>query len=555
MNREPRLGAYPAKECPVKTHHRFDPTVSLPERTSDPGRAALHDRGLEHEAAVFAAIVSTRPDAVLISPTSRHPVEDTIDALDDGAPLVLGGTLPDQAEGRRRGRPDILLRVGADEPARYVPGDVKLHHATSGTGTVEASPVSDMDRTVTVPRGSSAHVEGDALQLAHYTRMLQSMGRHPGRDHLRGFIVGGDEWDGLLPDRFGATWIQLDEPLFRTYSRSSKSAMRTALERYDHEFAFRLKVADSAVRGTRPPIVEPVYLGTECDLCDWYPVCEPQLENDASTAFSSWRPSTREWLALRRLGVRTVDQLARLSPTEAFWDRYMAEVGKAHRARFRLTEGIEKAAMVMRGVQLEVLPGTDPAPPAADVEVDFDMENDASGHVYLWGARVRTNQDESTATYRSFVRWDVMTDETERAVAHEFMNWLLAEHQKAAAAGRSFAAFHHSGIELRKIRDILDTDPSDLPVTFVDTCAYAVRTYRSVGGHGLKFLARAAGFEWRDEDPSGLSSLEWLSRSQDTSDEVEQNKLRRRILEYNEDDTAATAALRDFGSKSTRRVR
>ena len=38
-------------------------------------------------------------------------------------------------------------------------------------------------------------------------------------------------------------WLDLAAPTFETYSRSRGTAKRTAMERYDHEQGFRLKVA------------------------------------------------------------------------------------------------------------------------------------------------------------------------------------------------------------------------------------------------------------------------------------------------------------------------
>lgn len=61
-------------------------------------------------------------------------------------------------------------------------------------------------------------------------------------------------------------------------------------------------------------------------------------------------------------------------------------------------------------------------------------------------------------------------------------------------------------------------------------------------GLGLKVVAtRGAGFAWRDEDPGGLQSITWLEQVR--SGEAD---LKQRLLEYNEDDVRATAALRDW---------
>jgi len=57
----------------------------------------------------------------------------------------------------------------------------------------------------------------------------------------------------------------------------------------------------------------------------------------------------------------------------------------------------------------------------------------------------------------------------------------------------------------------------------------------------VKTLAKHLGFEWRDSDPSGASSIEWFSRWAETRDP----KLKQRLLDYNEDDCLAMRVVLD----------
>jgi len=59
--------------------------------------------------------------------------------------------------------------------------------------------------------------------------------------------------------------------------------------------------------------------------------------------------------------------------------------------------------------------------------------------------------------------------------------------------------------------------------------------------HSIKTLASYLGFHWRDPSPSGAASIEWYNRWIETGDK----DIRRRILEYNEDDCVATRVLLD----------
>jgi predicted RecB family nuclease len=61
---------------------------------------------------------------------------------------------------------------------------------------------------------------------------------------------------------------------------------------------------------------------------------------------------------------------------------------------------------------------------------------------------------------------------------------------------------------------------------------------------GLKTVAKLAGFEWRGEDGGGgLAIVRYAEAVGDPDPEV-RAAARRWILEYNEDDVRATAALR-----------
>jgi hypothetical protein len=59
--------------------------------------------------------------------------------------------------------------------------------------------------------------------------------------------------------------------------------------------------------------------------------------------------------------------------------------------------------------------------------------------------------------------------------------------------------------------------------------------------YSIKTLASYLGFKWRDTHPSGAASIEWYHRWVESKDPA----VRRRILEYNEDDCVATRVLLD----------
>jgi predicted RecB family nuclease len=67
------------------------------------------------------------------------------------------------------------------------------------------------------------------------------------------------------------------------------------------------------------------------------------------------------------------------------------------------------------------------------------------------------------------------------------------------------------------------------------------KTEWPTNNQSIKTLAQYLGFNWRDTDPSGASSIEWYYRWVDEKDLA----IQQRILDYNEDDCRATRVLLD----------
>ena len=65
-------------------------------------------------------------------------------------------------------------------------------------------------------------------------------------------------------------------------------------------------------------------------------------------------------------------------------------------------------------------------------------------------------------------------------------------------------------------------------------------------GKGLKRIAPVAGFAWRDPEASGENSMRWYRDAVGWTARAPDAGQRARLLEYNADDVAATATLRDW---------
>jgi predicted RecB family nuclease len=564
------LGGYAAKQCPVRVHNDYSPAAPTLTWLPSPEDQTRLDAGNAFEESVFAQLKALHPGCRVIDPDlqKEHAIAATAAAMDAGVELILGGWLPDDPAGGRKGRPDLLVHVGGG----YLPADVKHHKTVKPTKKTAAvlSPLARpaSRRSVTAWTTATSHRFDDSMQLAHYTRMLQACGRHPGDELPFGAIIGTSEVP-LTPDGPAGrvlAWHNLAEPTVYTYSRSSGKTKRSLLERYDHEHAFRLKVAHRALQivgslGDPQPLVTPIGQD-ECGTCPYQAPCAAAMKEDPSAAITVARLDTREWLTLRSMGVTTTLELAELDIDDAaFFTRYASEV--AHRSpeksRARLAAAVERAAMIRDGIDFWPNDDRPIEVPTAAVEIDLDIESDQQGRVYMWGARVRHEADDATAVYvPDFTVWEPLDDQSEYALAARFAQWLRDQRVAAERSGGKLRVFHWSYPEWSSLRRILGGDAvRDLigarkgdgadgdDGLFTDLRRVFEQHFTALRGTSIKKVAPLFDFSWRVQDPGGAISQTYLSTVQTSVKQAEVESAQAWLLSYNEDDNAAMAKIRD----------
>ncbi|NND74687.1 MAG: TM0106 family RecB-like putative nuclease [Ilumatobacter sp.] len=555
----PLLGAYAAKQCPYRLFREHDPTEAAVPAPPDDALQELFDDGIAFEASIGEELVELHGDAVAVIPGRSEAEPDERRALTDaalaaGTPIILGALMQRDTTGRRLGEIDVLLRVGD----RYRPIDVKHHRCTTNADedsdeaedTEEAAdglstPVQTLDLlgpAVAVAGLEAKYREDDCLQLAHYYRMLQAHGY--AEPHAVGGIIGTERvvaWFDLESPRFSTLTPQQSDGAI-TYHRRHRTTKRTALDRYDFEFDFRLRVVDEAIerrdRSASPPVL-PVSV-VECTRCPWHDPCHADMEavDDVSLVKPVGYP---EWSVHRFMGVTTVTQLAALDPA-TYVDTPLTE--------HALVNQIRSAQAAVAG-QMLIDPDWDESlVPRADVEIDLDLENAA--RVYLWGARLSRVPDdwpEPAGSYTAFASFDELDDVGEAELVARLWAWL--DDIGRRAAGRTVRIYGYSigSTEVAALRRIaaggavpgLPSIDDVMALPWVDLLPLMRRKYWSNWGHGLKVVAAAAGFAWRDDDPGGYASMGWY---RDAVAGVDREANIARLLMYNEDDCAATAALR-----------
>ncbi|HSZ35612.1 MAG TPA: TM0106 family RecB-like putative nuclease [Acidimicrobiales bacterium] len=534
----------------------------------------------------------------------------TRQAIAQGARLVAGGRLPVDFDGHRVGEPDLLVACGQGYLPVDVKSHKSLEPSRpdrTGGGSALVSPVAAPyfeSARVDVDWMARRHV-GDLMQLAHYRRLLEAAGwASTGLGHNVGGICGTEGvivWYDLDAPVLEAPEHVVASGLPRRIS---------AMERYDMEFALRLDVSVAAEAhlddASVPLLAEPIVC-RDCGMCRWRDWCGAQMESVADLSLVSGVGVARRRLYLEH-GVSDLYALAGLDWTTAELVRRGVDLSDlSDRVREGPCPGSTPLASVIpkRKKQLEDLAalgfvtvgdlaGLDgrtfvlcaggggssvagqielararvgglPAyrrrdvvsveVPRADIEVDVDMESINDG-CYLWGALGTDRRTAGAAAeYVSFATWDVDIESGELVAFEKFWTWLSAVRARAAAEGASFRAYCYSRsaeegqmtrlADRLGVRDEVDAFlGSDEWVDLLEVVRKQLLTGRSMG---LKETAPLAGFSWRFDDAGGTLAMVKYDEAVDVEADPSSRMVAAQwILDYNEDDVRATAALRGW---------
>lgn len=275
----PALGAHPARRCPVRA--QWD-VLEPAEPDEVPEALGSHPVALrELEVSVFEALRAQGKDVAFagnhLSLEERE--QRTVDAMASGARVIVDGQPPIDITGHRKAHPDILVRVGT-EPSdgrwRYVPIDVAAHKTTPvghATTPIVLQSLDDLGRVaiadqVDFPGRHDGDTRQELLKLAHYWRALEACDHAP----------DGPAWAGILGREMQVAWYRLDNPMWTASGLPpiDEDPVRTTLDTYDHEFAFRLDVIAAAMAHKSDPstalLVAPELID-ECPACPWRTHC------------------------------------------------------------------------------------------------------------------------------------------------------------------------------------------------------------------------------------------------------------------------------------------
>ncbi|MEJ8281346.1 TM0106 family RecB-like putative nuclease [Pseudonocardia spirodelae] len=460
----------------------------------------------------------------------------TAELVAAGAPLVWGAVLP--LDGDRRGTAELLIRTPA---GGYVPLLVVRRRVTDPGEGARTTAVGDPwpQRARPDPDRKVRAQPRDLLALAQLTRLLEAAGWAPPASAPRlGGVIGLDADVVVWHDLRAGHW----------------PGGRDTLQEYDARFADRAAVARAAAAGG-PALAAPSRI-TECRRCPWWPTCEAELEQVDDVSLVAHGETAR---LLRESGVGTVAGLAALDPAAPPAELTGSLPGPPFADLVALARARRHGLAVARRVPRVPVP-------RADVEVDVDMESFGESGAYLWGALLSlpggARDGDPEPGYRAFATWDPLPTRDEGRSFGEFWTWFTGVRAAALASGRTFAAYCYNeqaenrwmiasaqrfagmpGVPAEaEVREFV-ADPC-----WVDLYGVVSTWFLCAQGKGLKKIAPAAGFSWRDPEAGGENSMRWY-RDAVALDGGEPDPVQReRLLGYNTDDVLATRALREWMS-------
>ena len=530
------LTGYDTKRCQRRVHNDHDPTSNR-----CPGSRRLTCRhageGRAFEADIFATLRQALPPERWRNlsglPGREAVVDATVAAMDERVELILGGRLPDDESG---GRTDDLTSCSASttatSPATEMAQDRPDRQARHCGTRLPARRRAEVEGLAPVTTG---RIE-DYLQLGHYWRMLEASRQASGAGP-RGFIIGTDQLTQLAPSGVTLTWLDLDEPLFTSFSRSRGTAK--ALERYDFEHGIRLDIARVARAGpvqtttrtrsshrSSPPSATPAPGTTTATSSPASPPARTSAP--AASTYASGAPWTT-----------SASPPSTTSPTSTPTtpgSRYLPEVthhGEA--ALSRLTTVIRRANMIRDGVPIQrETTGPVHAPRRRRDRLRHRGRRRVRLPVGSPGHRRRRGTvlpgDHQLGSPRRGL---------ERALAQAFVDWLRDIRDRAAAEGRTVLAYHYTSYEPEALRRILGPDAvADVLELFADLYAIVAAHYFGAAGLGLKKVA-CIRVPLARRGTQGLLSQLWYLDATQTEDADKAAAAKARLLAYNEDDVLA----------------
>lgn len=609
-NKKPAIifGGYDAKSCPEKIRKNYDPIYSdIKKDLPTPADEFRMKRGVEREDNIKTIWDELLPGEIFFvdkcdrsDESKKHRENQTLVILNNPGQfkVIWNARLPQSFKSHRTGEPDALILHEFNKEtgkSKWLPVDVKDHKVLENDAQAQGWKVSELSSPLYSQSEEKVFGNGtpqrvDALQLAHYYRMLEELGF--ATEIKIGGIIGKE---GFI------LWHDLEKPFYRN---SSLKKNVSALDYYDHEFNFRLDVAKNAIDGIA--LTQPIWK-PECASCEFRTACHDELEFDmdhisllagmnsriiqpyldngisrirdlalldyktaklvdeglsVSKLLEEVKESGSEFKidehpsfkVLKSLKIQNQKDISKLCSTTALF----AEKGLKN-----LPHMIDVAKVKLKG-KVHLARNVSFVPiDRARIESDIDIE-DSDGIVYLIGVqtteRVKSKTDYNIKSkYVAFESWS-HSEVGEMRIFADFWKFITAQKEVAKANKVGFRIYHYSHHERTAFLRLADKYKGKQGIPTVEEVQLFMDSNEFIDmeplikdnliwpteNHTLKTIAKWARFSWRDKDPGGGNSLAWYHDAVHHEDEDTRIENRTRIKEYNHDDVRAQLAIREW---------
>lgn len=485
-------------QCPHKVWRDvYGPQVEKIQE-ANPFVELLWKKGVQHE----EKIISKIGDCLDLSKEGNLDVrfKKTIEALQNKTPLIYQGVI---RHDNMLGIPDLLKLL---PDGTYMPIDIKSGAAYEGT-----------DEETDEEGKPKKHY---AVQLCLYNDILKKLGF---ASHDNGKIID----------------INCSEVEYELKSPKGPKGNETWWDEYEKIKLTTELLLENKIQN------KPASAGI-CKLCPWYNSCKKWCEdtNDLSKVFylgRSVRDKISEDLLIDDLsefvGIK-VDEVMRQKAKENKEGNksFLYRIGESS-----LTKAINRAIILTQTKKPVIY---EPIIfPKVSYELYFDIESDPTqDFVYLHGVYEHHGDQER---FIDFTATEI-TEEAEKTTWAKFWEYIDSLPQD------DFAVYYYSAYEKTAYKHLQKKYPDVISAEKVEEFfdnpnvidLYKIilsKTDWPVGSYSIKAIAVHLGFKWRDETPSGALSIQWFNEFVESKDE----KILKRILEYNEDDCIATMVMKD----------
>jgi uncharacterized protein len=479
-------------QCPHRVWRDVWGPIEEKIEETNPFVQLLWDRGVQHEEKVIAGLGEFLDLSKLQYDDAGNK---TMEAMINGVELIYQGVIRGNGIS---GKPDLLRK---QKDGMYIPIDIK-----AGLGMEGASEESD-----------GKMKKHYAVQLCIYVELLRQ----------KGFTK---ENKGIIID------ISEDEI---EYNLDATMGVKNPQTWWDFYEEIKEEVG-ALINGTKSNLPAS---SAVCKLCPWYASCKKWWkESDDLTNIFYLGRSKRDVIS-EQLGVTTVKEMSALDAVDILAHKkqdkkFLPGVGAA-----TIEKNVRRANII--AVTKEPAIYTHLDLPVVSTELFFDIEADPTQNlVYLHGVYERRDGQER---FVSFLTEDTSA-EAEKKAWEEFWTYIRSLPKD------DYAVYYYSPYErttYRKMRRAYPEVVGEDELEYFFAREKTIDLYSDIiykhtdwplGSYSIKEIAVYLGFKWRDESPSGALSIQWYNEYVKTRDE----KIMKRILEYNEDDCIATMVIKDW---------